>query len=57
MLKVLLLFHCIYLRLEMSEAHTLFSVQLEPLALVCYHCILFGIKNVMKLYNCLQFDI
>ena len=36
-----------------------FSVQLQPLALVCYHklYIIFISKIVMNLYNCLQFEI
>ncbi len=36
-----------------------FSVQLQPLALVCYHklYIIFISKIVMNLDNCLQFEI
>ena len=35
-----------------------FSVQLQPMALVCYHklYIIFVPKIVMNLYNCLQFE-
>ena len=45
----------------MSEAHMFFFVQLQPLAMVCYHKLyiifIFVSKIVMNLYNCLQFRI
>ncbi len=43
----------------MSETHMFFFLQLQPLALVCYHklYIIFASKIVINLYNCLQFQI